>query len=62
MTVDIHVSRSKNLILNGSRYIDVNTKYKHQQTNNLDKIHYNFYGQEITLKSCNVHRIYLRQV
>ena len=35
MTVDIHVSRSENLILNGNRCTDVNTKYQQQQTNNL---------------------------
>ena len=40
MTVDIHVSRSKNLTLNSSRSTDVNTKYQQQQqTNNLNKIH-----------------------
>ena len=31
MTVDIHVSRSKILILNGSRSTDVNTKYQQEQ-------------------------------
>ena len=41
MTVDIHVhvSRSKNLIINGSSSTDLNTKYQQQQTNNLNKIH-----------------------
>ena len=43
MTVDIHVSRSKKLILNGSRSTDLNTKYQQQQTNNLDKIQKHFY-------------------
>ena len=39
MTVDIiHVSRSQILILNGSRSIDVNTKYQQQQTNNLNSL------------------------
>ena len=38
MTVDIHVSRSKNLILNGSRLNDVNTKYQQQQTNDLNSL------------------------
>ena len=33
MTVEIHVIRSKNLILNSSRSTDVKTKYQHQQTN-----------------------------
>ena len=33
MTVDVHVSRSENLILNVSRSTDVNTKYQQQQTN-----------------------------
>ena len=32
----IHVSRSKNLILN--RSTDVNTKYQQQQTNNLNSL------------------------
>ena len=37
MTVDIYVSRSKNLILKDSRStIIVNTKYQQQQTNNLN--------------------------
>ena len=37
MTVNIPVNRSDNLILNGSRSIDVNTKYQQQQqTNNLN--------------------------
>ena len=39
MTLDIHVSRSKNFILNGSRSTDVNSKYQQQHTNNLNKIH-----------------------
>ena len=34
----IHVSRSKNLILNDSRSTDVNTKYQQQQTNNLNSL------------------------
>ena len=38
MTKDIHVSRSKILILNGSRSTDVNTKYQQQQTNNLSSL------------------------
>ena len=41
MTVDIHVhvSRSKNLILNGSRSsVNVNTKYQQHQTNNLNSL------------------------
>ena len=42
MTVDIHVSRSKNLILNVSRSTDVNTKYPQQQTDNLNKIYEHF--------------------
>ena len=40
MTVDIHVSRSKNLVLNGSRSTDVNTKYEQQQTNTLNLLHF----------------------
>ena len=35
MTVDIHVSGSKILILNGSRSTDENTKYQQRQTNDL---------------------------
>ena len=41
MSVDIHVSRSKNLILNVSRSTDVNTKYQQQQqqqTSNLNSL------------------------
>ena len=38
MTVDIHESRLKILILNGSRSTDVNTKYHQQQTNNLNSL------------------------
>ena len=38
MTVDMHVRRSKILILNGSRSTDVNTKYQQQQTNNLNSL------------------------
>ena len=38
MTVDVHVSRSENLILNVSRSTDVNTKYQQQQTNNLNPL------------------------
>ena len=38
MTVDIHVSRSKILILNGSKSTNVNTKYQQQQTNNLNSL------------------------
>ena len=38
MTVDVHVSRSENLILNVSRSTDVNTKYQQQQTNNLNSL------------------------
>ena len=39
MTLHIHVSRSKNFILNGNRSADVNTKYQQQHTNNFNKIH-----------------------
>ena len=42
MTLDIHVSQSNNLILNGSRSTDVNTKYQQQQTNNLNSLAFNF--------------------
>ena len=41
MTVDIHVNRSENLILNGSRSTDVKTIYQQQQqqqTNNLNAL------------------------
>ena len=38
MTVDIHLSWSENLILNGSRSTDVNTKYQQHQTNNLNSL------------------------
>ena len=38
MTVDIHVNRSKILILNGSRSTDVNTKYQQQQANKLSSL------------------------
>ena len=38
MTVDIHVSRSKILILKGSKSTDVNTKYQQQQINNLNSL------------------------
>ena len=36
MTVDTHVSRSKILVLKGSRSTDVNPKYQQQKTNNLN--------------------------
>ena len=38
MTVDIHLSRSKISILNGSRSTDVNTKYQQQKSNNLNSL------------------------
>ena len=38
MTVNISVNRSDNLILNGSRSTDVNTKYQQQQANNLNSL------------------------
>ena len=33
MTIDIHVNRLKNLILNGSKSTDKNIKNQQQQTN-----------------------------
>ena len=38
MTVDIYVSRLENLILNGSKSTDVNTKYQQLQSNNWNSL------------------------